>query len=60
MERYLQTYYWGNINKMAKTKGFTSSIVATKKGTSIGRNPSTATMNKDKKRAFKKYRGQGK
>jgi len=45
---------------MAKAKGFTSSIVATKKGTSIGRNPTTATMNKAKKRSFKKYRGQGK
>jgi hypothetical protein len=45
---------------MAKTKGFTTSIVPTKKGTSIGRNPSTANINKYKKRAFKKYRGQGK
>jgi hypothetical protein len=45
---------------MAKAKGFTTSIVATKKGTSIGRNPTTATMNKAKKRSFKKYRGQGK
>ena len=31
----------------------------TKKGTSIGRNPDTSTMNKHKKRSFKKYRGQG-
>ena len=45
---------------MAKTKGFTASIIATKKGTSIGRNPISATMNKAKKRSFKKYRGQGK
>ena len=45
---------------MAKAKGFTTSIVATKKGTSIGRNPTTGTMNKAKKRSFKKYRGQGK
>lgn len=30
------------------------------KGTSIGRNPkSMATMNKHKKRSYKKYRGQG-
>ena len=31
----------------------------TKKGTSIGRKPITSTMNKSKKRSFKKYRGQG-
>jgi len=30
------------------------------KGTSIGRNPITSTMNKDRKKSFKKYRGQGK
>jgi hypothetical protein len=31
-----------------------------KKGTSIGRRPkSMATMNKSRKRSFKKYRGQG-
>ena len=29
------------------------------KGTSIGRNPITSTMNKKKKASFKKYRGQG-
>jgi len=29
------------------------------KGTSIGRNPATSTMNKAKRRQFKKYRGQG-
>ena len=33
---------------------------ATKKGTSIGRKPSTSTMNKHKRKSFKKYRGQGK
>jgi len=27
--------------------------------TSIGRKPSTCKMNKDKRRSFKKYRGQG-
>ena len=27
--------------------------------TSIGRNPSLCKMNKDKRRRFKKYRGQG-
>lgn len=33
----------------------------TKKGTSIGRGlTKTATMNKSKKRTYKKYRGQGK
>ena len=31
-----------------------------KKGTSIGRKPSTSTMNKDKRRSLKRYRGQGK
>ena len=30
------------------------------KGTSQGRNPITSTMNKAKRRSFKKYRGQGK
>ena len=29
------------------------------KGTSIGRRPITSTMNKHKRRQFKKYRGQG-
>ena len=29
------------------------------KGTSIGRRPITSTMNKSKRRSFKKYRGQG-
>jgi hypothetical protein len=32
----------------------------TLKGTSIGRRPITSTMNKNKRRSFKKYRGQGK
>jgi hypothetical protein len=30
------------------------------KGTSQGRKPITSTMNKAKRRSFKKYRGQGK
>ncbi len=30
------------------------------KGTSIGRKPIKSTMNKNKRRSFKKYRGQGK
>jgi hypothetical protein len=35
-------------------------ITPTLKGTSIGNRPkSMATMNKNKKRSFKKYRGQG-
>ena len=29
-------------------------------GTSIGRNPKMSSMNKSKRRSFKKYRGQGK
>jgi len=31
-----------------------------KRGTSIGRKPISSTMNKNKRRSFKKYRGQGK
>jgi len=31
----------------------------TLKGTSIGRRPITSTMNKSKRKQFKKYRGQG-
>jgi len=31
-----------------------------KKGTSIGRKPNTSTMNKNKRRSLKRYRGQGK
>ena len=31
-----------------------------KKGTSQGRKPITSTMNKNKRRSFKSYRGQGK
>jgi len=36
-------------------------IVYSKKfnGTSIGRRPKTSSMNKHKRRSFKKYRGQG-
>tara|TARA_B100000945_G_C20092521_1_gene461952 strand:- start:490 stop:633 length:144 start_codon:yes stop_codon:yes gene_type:complete len=29
-------------------------------GTSIGRNPKFSSMNKSKRRSFKKYKGQGK
>lgn len=44
---------------MAKAK-VTQTINHISKGTSIGRNPrSMATMNKNKKRSYKKYRGQG-
>lgn len=32
----------------------------TSKGTSLGRKPITSTMNKSKRRSYKKYRGQGK
>jgi hypothetical protein len=47
---------------MAKmSSAFKSSHDGIKKGTSIGRRPkSMATMNKSKKRSYKKYRGQGK
>ena len=44
------------MRKATTTTGHTP----TKKGTSIGKRPkSMATMNKHKKRSFKKYRGQG-
>ena len=47
---------------MAKASGWGARVVYTKtrKGTSIGRRPTTSSMNKDKRRSFKKYRGQGK
>jgi len=46
---------------MAKSTGaYGSTHQGIKKGTSQGRRPDTSTMNKDKKRSFKKYRGQGK
>jgi len=47
---------------MAKIKSFFNKVahVPTYKGTSIGRRPITSSMNKAKKRSFKKYRGQGK
>lgn len=44
----------------ARSSSYQSSHVGIKKGTSIGNKPkSMATMNKSKKRSFKKYRGQG-
>tara|TARA_R100000231_G_scaffold139595_1_gene121498 strand:- start:519 stop:668 length:150 start_codon:yes stop_codon:yes gene_type:complete len=49
---------------MSKKKGnlFGATVEYTKttKGTSIGRKPITSTMNKSKRKSFKKYRGQGK
>jgi hypothetical protein len=45
---------------MAKSSGaFSQKHTSIKKGTSQGRRPDTSTMNKSKKRSFKKYRGQG-
>ena len=44
---------------MRKTKNY-SSHIQIEKGTSIGRHPITSTMNKSKRKSFKKYRGQGK
>ena len=43
-------------------KMFSSAVHAwaTIKGTSQGKKPITSTMNKNKRRSFKKYRGQGK
>ena len=47
---------------MAKKKGnvYGQTVVYEKtyKGTSIGRRPNTSTMNKHKRRTWKKYRGQ--
>ena len=47
---------------MSKPPKYGAVIQYTKtlKGTSIGRRPITSTMNKNKRRSFKKYRGQGK
>jgi len=49
---------------MAKKKGNVFEVVITytktHKGTSIRRKPITSTMNKNKRRSWKKYRGQGK
>ena len=49
---------------MAKKKGnvYGQVVVYEKKfnKTSIGRRPKTSSMNKNKRRSFKKYRGQGK
>jgi len=49
---------------MSKKKGNVYGAVVeytkTEKGTSIGRKPITSTMNKNKRRSLKKYRGQGK
>lgn len=42
---------------MAKVKTV-ALIEPTQKGTSQGRNPIMSTMNKSKRRSFKKYRGQ--
>ena len=45
---------------MAKQVSIVSGIEATNKGTSQGRkNIKTSSMNKSKRRSYKKYRGQG-
>ena len=46
---------------MAKAKGLYAKVahIPIRKGTSIGRRPNTSTMNKHKRRSWKKYRGQG-
>ena len=48
---------------MAKKKGnvFGQTVVyeRTYKGTSLGRRPITSTMNKHKRKSWKKYKGQG-
>jgi len=45
---------------MAKIYGATIAHEGVSKGTSLGRKPITSTMNKSKRRSYKKYRGQGK
>jgi hypothetical protein len=46
---------------MSNTPKYGTVVQYTKtlKGTSIGRRPITSTMNKSKRKQFKKYRGQG-
>lgn len=45
---------------MAKKPSVTAAVEPNNKRTSIGRrNIKTSTMNKSKRRSFKKYRGQG-
>jgi hypothetical protein len=45
---------------MAKVKATVTAIEPTKKATSIGRGfVKTSSMNKSKRRSYKKYRGQG-
>ena len=46
---------------MAKAKGLYAKVahVPIQKGSSQGRRPNTSTMNKHKRRSFKKYRAQG-
>ena len=46
---------------MARAKGLYAkeAHVPIPKGSSQGRRPNTSTMNKHKRRSFKKYRGQG-
>ena len=45
---------------MAKMFSTATAHEHTYKGTSMGKKPITSTMNKHKRRSFKKYRGQGK
>ena len=46
---------------MAKAKGLYAKVahVPIQKGSSQGCHPNTSTMNKHKRRSYKKYRGQG-
>ena len=45
---------------MAKMYSTQSAHESIPKGTSMGKKPITSTMNKHKRRSYKKYRGQGK
>ena len=51
---------YGSLNNMAKMYKAVLEHETIKKGTSIGRKPNTSTMNKNKRRSLKSYRGQGK
>jgi len=46
---------------MAKLPTYGAKVIYTKKhkGTSIGNHPITSTMNKHKRRSYKRYKGQG-
>ena len=56
---YLDPPYF-KVAKKGNLYGKVIEYTRTENGTSIGRRPKTSSMNKSKRRSFKKYRGQGK